>query len=343
MIRKILLGLLLLIILFLLYNFSAVSYGIQQGIGQAKVLWNAKDISDLMLDENIPDSVKKQFQYIEEVKQYAEDSLGLKPTENYSSFYDQKGKPILWVVTASPEFEIQAKEWCFPIAGCFPYKGSFDIEKAKAEEQIWKEQGYDTELDEVNAWSTLGWFKDPILSSMLKRSEGRLAELIIHESTHATLYVKDSVQFNENLASFIGKKGAELFLEDHFGPSSPELVKYKDRQIKSKIFKDFMRNAIEKLNRLYASLPEDMPIEKKRDKKAKGIEHLKESLLKTDYYANDSLGRERLKNFKPNNAYFSGFSTYSKELPELEKQLKTEFKGNLKLMVDSFEKKYESL
>jgi len=343
MLKKILFSLLALILIFLVANFSAISYGIQQGIGQAEVLWNAKDIRELMLDDKLSDSVKQQFLYIEEVKRYAEESLGLKPTENYSTFYDQKGEPILWVVTASPEFKIEAKEWCFPIAGCFPYKGSFDLEKAKKEEAIWKAKGFDTEVGEVNAWSTLGWFKDPILSSMLNRSKGSLAELIIHESTHATLYVKDSVQFNENLASFIGKKGAELFLKDHFGPSSVELMDYKKGQAKGKIFKNYMRSAIEKMDSLYASFPKNISIKEKRALKSEGIKQLKEALLRTEYYENDSLGRERLKGFKPNNAYFSGFSTYSKELPQLDNQLKTEFKENLKLMIDSFEKKYESL
>ena len=144
------------------------------------MLWNAQEIDDLLADPNFPDSTKQKLNYIAEVKDFSEEFLGLTQTENYSTFYDQKGKPILWVVTASPEFEIKAYEWSFPIAGSFPYKGSLDLEIAKniQEEMIFK--GYDTEHDEVNAWSTLGWFKDPILSSMLERGPGSLAELIIH-------------------------------------------------------------------------------------------------------------------------------------------------------------------
>ena len=342
-VKKLILAFGVLLTLLIAFNFKAIQYGIQQGIGQAEVLWDAKPIDELMLDTQFSDSIKQQFIFIEEVKEFAETELGLKPTENYSTFYDQKGEPILWVVTASPEFKIEAKEWCFPIAGCFPYKGSFDLEIAEKEEALWKQKGFDTEIDEVNAWSTLGWFKDPILSSMLKRSKGRLAELIIHESTHATLYVKDSVQFNENLASFIGRKGSELFLQSQFGAESKELEEYRDSQLKNKIFRNYMRQSIHKLDSLYASLQADLDLESKRAQKKLWIEQLKDGILETIYYKNDTIGRERLKKFNPNNAYFSAFSTYSKGLPSLKIQLNKEFNGNLKQMIDSFEKKYESL
>lgn len=341
--KKIFFSFLLLIVALIAFNYSAVRYGILQGLGQAEVLWNAEAIDDLMEDPNLVDSIKQKFIYIQEVKKFAEDSLGLKPTENYSSFYDQKGKPILWVVTASPEFKIEAKEWCFPIAGCFPYKGFFDLEKAQKEEEQLKLENWDTEIDEVNAWSTLGWFKDPILSSMLQRSEGRLAELIIHESTHATLYVKDSVQFNENLASFIGKKGAERYLNYRFGKYSTESKEYLSRQKKNKIFKQYMQSALSTLDSLYQQLDSSLSLEKKRLLKEQWIGDLKTGLLATDYYEDKEIGKKRMEKFKPNNAYFSGFRTYSRELPFLEKQLKNKFNGDLKSMIDAFEKNYQSL
>jgi predicted aminopeptidase len=341
--KKILLLLLVGFLCFLAYNFSALRYGIQQGIGQAEVLWNAVPIEKLQKGGNLPDFVLQKFKLIETIKHFAEDSLGLRPTENYTSYYDQHGKPILWVVTASPEFAIEAKEWCFPIAGCFPYKGFFDWKKAEKEEQFLHEQGYDTEIDEVNAWSTLGWFKDPVLSSMLERSAGSLANLIIHESTHATLYVKDSVQFNENLASFIGRKGAEQFLKHHFGLDSDEYKSYTERHDKRGLFSTYMRSAIAQLDSLYNTLPEEMPLAEKRTRKATWIQELKEGLLRIEYYADPEEGRKRLEKFQPNNAYFSGFSTYARKLPELEKQLDVEFNGNLKEMIIKFKNKYQSL
>ena len=324
-------------------NLKSIIYGLQQGAGQAEVLWNAQEIDDLLIDPEFPDSTKEKFKYIAEVKAFSEEYLGLTQTENYSTFYDQKGKPILWVVTASPEFDIKAYEWSFPIAGSFPYKGSFDLEIAKEiqEEMILK--GYDTDLDEVNAWSTLGWFKDPILSSMLQRGLGSLAELIIHESTHATLYVKDSAAFNENLASFVGKLGAERFLAFKYGDDSKELNDYIHSRIRRNAYKDYLRKEIDKLNEFYATIDTNQVIEERRVLKTKRIEKIKEGLFEINFFSYSSRGREWLDKIEFNNAYFSGFSTYSSDLPKLQRQLDTEFAGDLKKMVTSFKTNYKSL
>lgn len=331
------------IVAFLGYHYESTFYGIQQGIGQAEVLWNAQPVEELLADSLFPDSIKAKFRYIEEVKKFAEEQLGLTKTENYTSYYDQEGKPILWVVTASPEFKIEAHQWRFPIAGSFPYKGFFDIEKAKKEQQKFEEQDFDTELGEVNAWSTLGWFKDPILSSMLNRSEGRLAELIIHESTHATLYVKDSAEFNENLASFTGKLGAEKFLAHHFGNDSDEFKEYRSSNERKKIYKDYMRLAIEDLRQKYEEMDSALSLEEKRKNKQAWLDTIKEGLFELNYFQDSVKARKRMNDFEYNNAYFSGFSTYSEELPKLRLQLEQEFKGDLSEMITSFKKKYKSL
>lgn len=328
---------------FVFINIKSIIYGMEQGAGQAEVLWNAQEIEELLLDPNFPDSTKEKFKYIAEVKAYSEEFLGLKQTENYSTFYDQKGESILWVMTASLEFEVKAYEWSFPIVGSFPYKGSFDLETAKGFQQEMIAKGYDVELDEVNAWSTLGWFKDPILSSMLTRGPGSLAELIIHESTHATLYVKDSAAFNENLASFIGKMGAQQFLEYKFGSESEELKDYQTSFVRKKKYKDYLRNEIASLTQFYTSMDTTLSIEAKRVLKTQRINEIKEGLFEIDFFSDSLKGRRWLNKVEFNNAYFSGFSTYSSDLPKLEKQLQEEFDGELKKMVTSFKDKYESL
>lgn len=350
MIKKIGYGILILLVAYLLYHYKSVIYGVQQGAGQVKVLLEAQEIADLMADPNFPDSVKEKFTYISTIKDFAEKELGLTPTENYTTFFDQKGKPILWVVTASPEFKVEAYEWEFPIAGGFPYKGFWDIEKAQKEEQKMKDRGFDTEIDEVNAWSTLGWFKDPVLSSMLKDGPARLAELIIHESTHATLYVKDSARFNENLASFVGKKGAELFLTHHFGAESKELNNYIALNERRGIYKNYMRESINQLKTNYETLNDQLSLDEKRAKKKQWIDAIKEGMFglyfdsaQHDYQKDSVKLRARLDTLVFNNAYFSGFSTYSKELPKLQGQLDKEFNGNLKEMIVYFKNTYESL
>src|SRR5690606_11560390 len=120
--------------------------------------------------------------------------------------------------------------WKFPLLGSFPYKGFFDYNMALKEQEKLKEENFDTYIGVVGGWSTLGWFTDPILSNMLSRKEGELADLIVHELTHGTLFVKDSVEFNENLATFIGNKGAEIILKSKYGENSPEYTGYMQRR-----------------------------------------------------------------------------------------------------------------
>lgn len=304
---------------------------------------NTEEVEILMKDTSISEEVRSKLELIQEVRDYLEDSLSLAQTENYTTYYDQKDRPILWVVKASPEFKIEAYQWEFPFLGMFPYKGFFDLEAAEEEERKMQALGFDTAIDEVNAWSTLGWLKDPILSSMLKRTPARLAELIIHESTHATLYVKDSAEFNENLATFIGIKGAEQFIRQKFGKDAEELKSYQLSRERGKIYKKYMVESIEELNGKYAAMDESLSLEDKRDLKQQWFDELKFGLLETEYFTDKVEGKKRLEKFNINNATLSGFSTYSSMLSEIDALYKEKYDGDLKKMIIDFKKKYRSL
>ncbi|MEQ8909195.1 MAG: aminopeptidase [Vicingaceae bacterium] len=336
MIKKLLLALGLGLCLFLAYHYKSVFYGLQQAKGQVEVLWNAEEISNLVKKPGFPDSTKIKFEYIQTVRAFAQKEIGLAESDNYTTFYDQKGKPILWVVTASPEFEIKAHEWQFPIVGSFSYKGFFDLDKAKAEAEELKQLGFDTEIDEVNAWSTLGWFRDPILSAMLERKEGRLAELIIHELTHATIYRKNEVAFNENLATLVGREGARRFLTHKYGKSSPQLKEYEKTLARKAVFKKWVWQSKQRLDSLYQSFNEPLNIAEKQILKEQLLDNCKKQLAKANYYTDSLKAVSRLENFNPNNAFFSGISTYHSEQDDFKQRLEEEFNGNLKAFVASF-------
>ena len=180
---------------YVLFNFRLVAYGITQLKGQLSIVWHAKPIAEALSDPAFPDSLKQKLKLVEEIKKFAIDSLGLRATENYSTLYDQQGKALLMNLTAAEKFELKAYTWNFPLLGEVSYKGFFDFKKGKSEAEELERKNYDVEYSSVSAWSTLGWFRDPIFSGMLKRNEGQLAELIIHEMTHATIYLKSSVDF----------------------------------------------------------------------------------------------------------------------------------------------------
>lgn len=174
MIRKIAVGVLAVVAVLVIWNWSLLVYGVEQGLGQLKIVWNARPVEETMKDPQFPDSLKAKLSLIEEIRQFAIDSLGLKDTKNYRTVYDQKGKELMWVVTASEPFALKPKLWHFPVIGTVPYKGYFNIEKAKAEKEILEKGNWDVSVRNPGGWSTLGWFTDPILSGMLNRSEGEM-------------------------------------------------------------------------------------------------------------------------------------------------------------------------
>jgi predicted aminopeptidase len=323
------------------WQFELVSYGIGQARGQFNVLWEARPMDEVLADKDFSDSLKQKLILIQQIKKFAEDSLGLKKSENYTSVYDQKGKAILWVLTASKPYELEAEEWDFPFFGSFPYKGFFELEKAKIEEVELQKKGLDTDVDEVNAWSTLGWFRDPVLSSMLRRSEGSLASLIIHELTHGTLYVKDSVVYNENLANFIGDQGALRFLESRFGKNSAPLQKYVEQKADIQTFRNFVLKASWSLDSVYRNFDKKMPDSLKAVAKKKHIELIISSMDTLTFYNKGYC--LYFEDFKPNNTFFMEYKRYNERRNLFEDQFYKEFGGNFPKYFEYLKSKYSSL
>lgn len=247
------------LVLFVLLLFTSVvyadliEYGVRVGWGQAKIVFNSKKIEKYLEDPNYPDSLKVKIRLIQEIKKFTIDELGFNPTDNYSKLYDQKNKPLLHVITASKKYALEPYYWKFPIVGKVTYKGYFNREEADEEVKELEAKGYECRIRIVNAFSTLGWFEDPIMSSMLYENNGDIAEVIIHELSHKTIFVKDNVDLSENLANFIGEKGAELFLIQKFGIESKEYTQYIKDAEDYKIFSQYMMKSAKSLDSLYQS------------------------------------------------------------------------------------------
>jgi predicted aminopeptidase len=309
---------------------SLVSYGIDQGIGQLKIVWQARPVTEVLNDPGISDSVKVKLRLIEEIKKFAIDSLGLKASKNYSTLYDQHGKPALWVLTASEQYNLKPYEWKFPVVGKVSYKGFFIYENGKKEEEKLKRDSFDTDFQPTSAWSTLGWFRDPILSNFLFRNEGQIAELIIHEMTHATLYVKSSVDFNENLASAVGEEGAEKFLIAEHGDSSTELLEYRNRNEDYNRFASHMLSGAKQLDSLYQSFTQNETRGKKATLKQQLIGEIVSSLDTVSFHNKKRYAKIFSVNHLPNNAYFLGFTRYDAQKEEMKKELREKFHHDIK-------------
>lgn len=337
--RNVLIGLLLLIIGLAVWQWELVDYGIMQGKGQFKVLWNARSVEKVLSDPGVPDSLKQKLLLVQEVRDFAVDSLGIRSSKNYTTLFDQEGKEILWVVTACRPYSLEQKQWTFPVVGQVSYKGFFDYERALQEKADLAEEGYDTYLRSVGAWSTLGWFRDPILSNMLFRGDGELVNTIIHELTHGTIFVKDSLDFNENLATFIGHQGAIRFMSAKWGEDSEVLQQYLNRYKGRHLFSEHILQGLRQLGELYESFSDDMPVEKKEMAKQAFIERIIES---TDTLQIEQANEYRrfLEKIEPNNAYFMSYERYRGEQTALQEQLEEWFNGDLEAFLGYYKKKF---
>jgi len=334
------LGLLLLVLAIAFHDL--VIYGFSQARGQLKIVYNAVPIQQYLDDPDYPDSLKQKLLLIREVKEFAFDSLGIDYSENYSTMYDQQGKPLMFVVSACAPFQFEPREWSFPLIGTFSYKGFFNEKMAVDLEKKLAQEGLDTNIRTAGGWSTLGWFKDPVLSEMLKRDEGRLAELIIHELTHGTLFVKDSLKFNENLASFIGEQGALRFLKHQYGDDSEELKAYRHRLSDKNKYTQHILRGTWHLDSVYKSMPEDWAEEQKLKVKLETINEIVES-IDTLGLNNYHLYRKFLEERTINNTFFMSYVRYQGHEEILKRELRERFKGNIELMLRNYKERYPSL
>lgn len=342
LIKKLLLAILFLIIVFLSFNHKLVLYGLKQGLGQMEIIINARPNAEVLDDPDFPDSLKVNLRLVDDIKRFAFDSLSINFSENYSTVYDQKGKELMFVVTACKPFELVPKEWKFPLIGTFSYKGFFDEQKAIALAAELKAEGLDSNLRTAGGWSTLGWLQDPILSNMLNDDEAGFAELIIHELTHGTLFVKDSVRFNENLATFIGIKGTELYLTAKYGVENENLLSYqKAWEDRNKLSEHILRGAVY-LDSLYKSMDNDLSIETKQISKDDAINKIITS-IDTLNLNNKQKYIDYFLKLKPNNTFFMSYLRYRGDLNVLEEELIDNYDGDIKKMLDDYKVKFPSL
>lgn len=195
-------------------------YILTQAGGQLRMLLNSRNIDELVADPNVPADKKLKLLKVREIKEFGEHELGLSRSSNYESFYDTQGQPITYIVSACRKDRFEPHTWWFPIVGTVPYKGFFDKEDARAEARSLEALGLDVSLGAAAAYSTLGYFPDPVLSTMLEYPDEQLAALILHELTHGTIYLPGGTDFNEGLASFVGWQGALEFARRRQGISS---------------------------------------------------------------------------------------------------------------------------
>jgi predicted aminopeptidase len=220
--------------------------------GQLAIYNHERPVDEVIADPLTQPRVKKQLQRLKVMKAFVEKELAVKATSNYTTYVDLKRPFVVWVVSASPPFELKAHTWSFPIAGTVPYLGFFSEEGARSRAKDMEKDGFDTLVRGATAYSTLGWLRDPLLSSMLSDDEGEMANLLFHETTHDQVYIGGQSGFNEGAASFIGEYGERLYLERTHGATSPQVKAWAEHREKRRRHALEVKAFAQSLQRYYA-------------------------------------------------------------------------------------------
>ncbi len=191
-----------------------LSYYMHSAQGQVSIMQKMQDIDDVMQDETTQATLKRQLKLVGSIRQFAFEQLSLPESDSYTQYADIGRPYVLKNLFASDEFSTSLQSWCYPIVGCAGYRGYFDENKLEQFKSTLLQQGKDVYVANIPAYSTLGWFDDPVLNTFISWPEYRLAGLMFHELAHQRLYIDNDSQFNESFAMAVQYSGVEKWLQD---------------------------------------------------------------------------------------------------------------------------------
>ena len=223
----------------------------QAALGQLSLLQQAEDVDALVTDPSTPEVLRQRLETVQGILQFAEQQLDLPVGDRYQRYVGLEQDYVVWNVFVAPPLVMNSVQWCYPVVGCAPYRGYFDQADAVALAANYANQGFDTYVAGVSAYSTLGWFKDPLLSSFVFYSEPALTNLLFHELAHSKVWVNNDVAFNESFASFVGLQGTRQWLSLGRDQSSEPLLRWRRGQVQWQQFKTFALAAKADLTSLY--------------------------------------------------------------------------------------------
>ena len=253
----------------LLLSGCGTLYLMQAARGEWDVLHAREPIDEVLADPHTPPELRARLTQVRAAREFAVTELALPDNDSYRSYADIARPYVVWNVVAAPQFSVEPKRWCFPIAGCVDYRGYFHERKARDFALDLEAQGFDVAVEGVPAYSTLGKFGDPVLSSMLRYSDDQLAATIFHELAHQLLYVRDDSEFNEAFATTVEDTGLERWLV-HQGQTA-RMRAFREDQAHQQGFLDLLTHARAQLARLYAS---EVPREEMRARKVQTLTRL---------------------------------------------------------------------
>ena len=285
---------------------ETLAYYGQAAGGQLAVMSRAQPVGQVLADPAAAPLLRERLALAAQIRDFAARDLHLPDNGAYRSYADLGRRYALWNVVAAPEFSLEPVLSCFPVAGCVSYRGYYEKAAAERHAQGLRAAGHDVVVHGVPAYSTLGWFDDPLLSTFIDYPEADLARLMFHELAHQLLYVKDDSTFNESFAVMVEREGLKRWLNAR--GRETELAQAQAREARSRELIARFAAARERLQALYRMRLEPAAM---RERKRAELDGLKPLLAQFP----------GLENQEPNNALLASFATYTDLVPGFEKLL----------------------
>ena len=283
------------------------AYYVQATAGHFELMRQREPIADLVARPGTEPELAARLRTAAAARRFAIETLELPDTDSYTRFVRTGREAVTWNVVAAPEFSLEPRTWCFPVAGCVPYRGYFDPDDADRFAQAQRRRGYDVTVSPALAYSTLGWFEDPLLDTMLRYSDTQLAATLFHEMAHARLYVRGDAAFNEAFAGFVEARGVERWLEAT--DAAGRLSGWKRRQQAARDFQRLVDRTRRALQTVYGS---ELPAAAMRARKQSLFERLRsdyDDLVREGWGGDDYFGGWFRQ--EPNNASLALTRTYT--------------------------------
>ncbi|HEY4319398.1 MAG TPA: aminopeptidase [Herbaspirillum sp.] len=234
---------------------GSLGYYAQAAHGQFSLLAQARPIDDWLTDPQTPSALKDKLREVQRIRRFAVGELGLPDNDSYTSYAKLARRYVLWNVIAAPALSLTPRRWCFPVAGCVNYRGYYDRKTAQDFAAQLRGDGDDVQVLGVPAYSTLGWFNDPVLSTFINYPDAELARLVFHELAHQEFYVKGDSEFNESFATAVESAGVARWLK-RYGTAAQEQA-YRTFEQRKRDFLALLLRRRAELARIYASDADD--------------------------------------------------------------------------------------
>jgi predicted aminopeptidase len=298
---------------------------------EGKILWRRTPIEKVIAEKRAPPNELAKLALVLEARHFAVDSLGLPAGKAFTKYSRLDRDTLLLLLSAARRDTLALHRWWFPVVGWVPYKGYFDFADARAAQRDFDARGYDTDLRPASAFSTLGWFDDPLLSTSLRQDSASLANTVIHELTHNKIFVKGAVDFNESFASFVGSRGSQAFYRAHGDSGAVAIAerRWNDEQAYAK----YVTRLLASLDSAYAAHPGDSAarVIAHDSVYARARAQLVDSLTRT---YGDSVAQRVRQRLRLNNATLLARRVYGNNLPLFD-SVYVALGGNLRATIDS--------